>query len=293
VLLATALVNLVSKEVATISGLCFAAAFFTLFQISEHYSRRKSEDTGLDQFQLIREENINSSVIDLRTSPVLVTVRDHKNLRHLETALSEIDTTRTDVVVMTARIIQGASADYEKIHDEHLFTDYEQLLFTRVVARAEKMGKPVKLLTVPSNNPFSAMVNVAIRLGCSRVYVGASEKVSINSQARMVGKAWEEVEDRKKVQFELVIVPDKGGPQRFQIGAHTPTLLPEDVELTHKMWLDLVEKAPEAELHHRDVVSMALRRLQDDLRGPGKVQIVEALRKSAKKDRSKRGSRRA
>ena len=99
--------------------------------------------------------------------------------------------------------LPGARAGYKEIYDEHLFTEYEQLLFTQVVAFAEKMGKPVTLLAVPSNNPFSAVVTTAVKIGASRVYIGASEKLKTATQARLVGEAWERMDDPDKVQFDL------------------------------------------------------------------------------------------
>jgi amino acid transporter len=283
ILLVTAIINLLTKQVATISGLLFTAAFFTLFTISERVAKRRREGTGLDQFQLIKEEKIDLDVVQVRAAPVLVTARDHKNLKQLTLALSETDTKENDVVVMTARIIHGSAAGYREIFDEHLFTEFEQLLFTRVVATAEKMGKPVKLLTVPSNNPFAATVNTAVRLGCIRMYAGASEKLSITTQARLVGKAWEEIDDPDKTQFEFVIVGDQGEPHRFQIGAHAPDLAPEDIELIHRIWLEITEKVPEGEFHHRDVVSLALNRFNQEFKGPAGAQILDELRKSSKK----------
>ena len=111
-LVATAATNLFTKEVATISGLTFTAAFWLLFAVSERVAHRTSGRAGLEQFQLIREETINSEVVRVRPSPVLVAVRDYKSLQQLELALGETDTQDTDVVVMTARIIQGAGAAY-------------------------------------------------------------------------------------------------------------------------------------------------------------------------------------
>jgi hypothetical protein len=296
VLLLTAGTNLLTKQIATISGLAFTGSFFLLFTVSEKLARRKAEKAGLDQFQLIHEETINQDAVRVRPSPVLVAVRDYKSLQQLELALAETNTKDTDVVVVTARIIQGAGAGYREIFEEHLFTDYEQLLFTNVVARAEKMGKPVKLLTVPSNNPVSTVVNVAVRLGCLRIYTGDSEKVSVSSQARTVGKAWEEVDDPDKIQFELIIAPDKGNPKRFHIGAHAPNLTAEDIKLTHKIWLDIVEQLPEVEFHHRDVIAIALHRFEEALHGPEKSKLLESLNKSgrrrprrtAKRERPKR-----
>ena len=213
-------------------------------------------------------------------------------MKHLDLALRETDTGTTDVVVMTARIMQGTAAGYEEIFEEHLFTDLEQALFSQVVACSERCGKPVKLLVVPSNNPVAAVVNVAIRLGCSRVYVGASEKVSVATQGRLIGEGWEEIDDPDKTQFELVIVPDRGRIQRVQIGAHAPELAPEDIELTHDIWLEIVERIPDADLHHRDVVYFALNRFREQLRGTDGAKVLEDLQKSIARDRSRRAPKR-
>jgi len=113
VLLATAGTNLLTKQIATISGLAFTGGFFLLFTVSEKMARRKAgKRAGLDEFQLIREETINPEAVRVRHSPVLVAVRDYKSLQQLELALTETNTRDTDVVVLTARIIQGAAAGY-------------------------------------------------------------------------------------------------------------------------------------------------------------------------------------
>ncbi len=290
VLFLTASINLITKEAATISGLIFTAGLFTLFTVSERMARGKRETTGLDEFQIIPKETIDLDVLQVRPGPVLVAVRDYKTLRHLEVALAETNTSEVDVVVMTVRIIQGTAAGYREIFEEHLFTEYEQLLFTRVVAEAEKAGKPVKLLSVSSNNPFSAVVNAAVRLGVVRVYAGASEKLSIEAQSRELGKTWEKVDDPEKVQFDLIIVPEKGQPRRLQIGAHAPEFKPEDIELIHKLWLELSEKFPGTDLHHRDVVSLALQRLLKEFEGPEKGDIIAEIKKWATKQRSPKRS---
>src|SRR5207247_10569424 len=196
-----AMFNLLTKQVSTSSGTLFTCAFFTLFTVSQRIARKKRETAGLDQFQLIQEQTINLESLQVRPAPVLVTIRGYKTLQHLRLALEETDTSETDIVVMTARIIQGTRAGYRDIFEEHLFTDYEQLLFTKAVSVAEKMGKPVKLLTVTSNNPFSAVVDVAVRLGCTRMYVGASEKLSVNVGALMDANAGEELEDQDQPKF--------------------------------------------------------------------------------------------
>ena len=292
VLLAVAGANLLSKPAGTVCGVIFTVALTMLFSASESSVQRKAAVSGLDQFHLIQRAAIDLETVGVRAAPVLVAVRDAKVVKHLDLALKETDTDTTDVVVMTARMMHGTGAGYEEIFEEHLFTEFEQTLFSQVVACSEKCGKPVKMLAVPSNNPVSAVVNVALKLGCSRVYLGASEKLSVATQGRLVGEGWEEIDDPDKTQFELVIVPERGRIQRVQIGAHAPELAPEDIELTHHIWLEILEKIPDADLHHRDVVSFALNRFREQLRGPEGMKVLEDLQKAIIRDRSRRAPKR-
>jgi amino acid transporter len=293
VLIAVALSNLLSMKAGTIGGAIFTLGMVMLFSASEsRIQRRRAAAAPPDQFNLIQQASIDLETVGVRAAPILVAVRDARVLKHLELALSETDTETSDVVVMTARIMQGTAAGYEQIFEEHLFTEYEQLLFTHVVGLSERCGKPLKLLVVPSNNPVSAIVNVAIRLGCSRVYLGASEKLSMSTQARLVGEGWEEIDDPDKTQFELAVVPERGRVQRVQIGAHVPELAPEDIELTHEIWLEITEEMPESDLHHRDVVSFALRRFRDQMRGPDGARLRDEFLKTVSKERTRKASRR-
>src|SRR2546422_846007 len=85
-LVAIGVTNLLTKQVATVSGIAFSVAFFVLFMISERIAAGKQEQTGLDQFQLIKEAEIDLATVKVRPAPVLVCVRDYRNLRYLELA---------------------------------------------------------------------------------------------------------------------------------------------------------------------------------------------------------------
>jgi hypothetical protein len=68
------------------------------------------------------------------------------------------------------------------------------------------------------------------------------------------------------------------------LGPHPPRLWPEDVDRTHDIWLDLTEnEGMGAALHHRDVVNIALRRLERDLEGGERAGIVEQMRREINK----------
>ena len=75
ILLAVGLTNLVTKEVATISGVIFTAGFFLLFTASERAARRKRATHGMDEFQLIRQGEVDLQSLEVRPAPVLVPLR--------------------------------------------------------------------------------------------------------------------------------------------------------------------------------------------------------------------------
>ena len=60
-------------------------------------------------------------------------------------------------------------------------------------------------------------------------------------------------------------MPDPNESMYFNLGPHPPRLWPEDVDLTHRLWLDLIDNGAGDELRHRDVVSVALERLKREM----------------------------
>src|SRR6202142_1988033 len=173
VLLTTALVNLFTKSEATIAGVMFSAVFFGLFTYSEHRvtKQRHGKPENLDQFRVYGNQELGSGALGVRPGNILVAVRDPRNLYYLRETLRHTDTTRQDVVVMTARLYHREhSFSGNPVFDAaEVFDHYEQELFTTVVAVAEKEGKPVSLLVVPATNVFDAIVGTAQRLNSSRV----------------------------------------------------------------------------------------------------------------------------
>lgn len=275
-LLSLALTNLLTKQIATISGIIFTLAFFVVFSLSERATRRKKLDTAdLDKFNLVPEQTVSRQLLDVRSGGVLVTARDYNNLQYLRKALDEVVPEEQDITVMTVRIMAkgaGTGSD-EQLYEDELFTDYEQLLFTRAVAIAEKAGKRIKLLVVPSNSAFLATVQTAIDLECATLVAGVSTKMTADQQARMIGDVWEGIKDERKRKLRVLklITPD-GQELIYELGAHRPNIKPEDVELVHKMWLELSRKNPN--LHHNDVVTMALEKLASELQSKADAEVA-------------------
>src|SRR5256886_5584418 len=275
-LFAIAGINLLTKQVATISGAAFTLVFFSLFLISEWHSerRRGQAHVEVDQFQLHLQEDVSAQSLEVRPRNILCTVRDYNNLAHVQRVLERTDTNRQDVVVMTARLLQGPSMGSSDIDARMLFTNYEQLLFSRVIALAEKVGKHVALLVVPSSDIFQATVLTAAQLGSDEIVAGRSAVLTPAEQARRLGHAWEQVPNRPRRQLRFRVIAPDGRTNVFYLGAHTPQLAEDDVELIHRLWLDLTQASGKENAHHRDVVHLALTHLADDLTGPAHNTLV-------------------
>ena len=275
ILLSIALTNLLTKQVATISGIVFTAAFFAIFTISERINERKLDLTlsKLDQFQLQHSETVDLQSVGARPGNVLVAVRDYHTLSHLEHVLERTNIDEQDIVVLTTRLMAGPGGGERELSDETLFTEYEQRLFTRVVALAEKHGKPVELVIVPATNVFDAVAQTAMRLDSSVLVAGPSSKMTVQEQARELGRAWERLAEKPRRQVAFKVIEPSGVEHVVHLGAHAPHLTEEDVNLIHKLWIEVSNVPSRRKVHHRDVVRVALDRLERDLRGNTDVML--------------------
>jgi hypothetical protein len=273
-LLFLAVTNLFTKKVATISGLAFTLAFFAIFMISERITRRRHDLSvaRLDQFQLQHNESVDLETVGAKPGNILVCVRDYNTLFHLERTLERTDTEEKDVVVLTLRLIAPGGGRRES-YEAQLFTDYEQRLFTRVVALAEKHGKPVDLLVVPADNIFEAVAQTAVRLDSSEIVAGLSSKMAAREQARQLGRAWERLVRGSKHRVVFRVIAPGGKDHVVSLGAHPPHLTEDDIHLIHKLWLQISNVSSRRHVHHRDVVRVALERLDRDLRSQPDVML--------------------
>jgi hypothetical protein len=281
VLLTMALVNLLTKSVATIAGTIFTVAFFIIFTVSERINRKKFAAAAhqmQEHFQLQEAESVEREAVAIRPGNILVTVRDYNTLTHLKWVLERTDTEETDVVVLAARMT-GGSGQYDLAMDQ-IFSDYEQTLFTRTVSVAENYGKHVSLLVVPAGDVWSAIVQTANSLESASVVAGLSSKMTAEEQAFNLGRAWEAMPQPKR-QFLLQIVKPDMQAETFTIGPHEPHLKPEDVMLTHKLWLAITNRPGFSKVHHADLYTLALTRLARDFaRDP--EEILKELRRGPK-----------
>ena len=272
-----AIINCLTKQVATISGVCFTIAFFFTFEISERINRRgtSGHPAELEEFRLAGSSEVAADAVNARPGNVLVAVRNPGHLEHLEKTLAKTDTRKIDIVVVSVHVSPRGSQAVE-LGTDQVFGADERYLFTKVVTVAEKAGKTVELLVVPGADPWTAVVQTAEKLKSARVVAGLSPKYDPMLLGKIVGEAWEGLPlPRPSLSLEVVL-----GNQKsifFNLGPHPPRLWPEDIELVHQLWRDLSNRQFGAKLHHRDVIGVALQRLARDLGTPEAERVVKEL----------------
>ena len=283
VLAACAVVNLFTKEMATIAGVIFTGAFFAVFVTSERVEARRRAAGGgplLDHFQLETGKEIDTESLGCRPGGVLVPVRDYNTLAHLDWVLGEPDSEDRDVVALTVRVLGQGAHGTPGLGADQMFSDYERTLFTRVVAIAERHGRRVLLLVAPGTNIFDALAQSAVQLRSSLIVVGESEIMPADRQAHLLGEAWDRTPHDFDLSTRLVVLGKDRAVRRYSLGAHLPDLSSSDVERIHLLWVDAVRDIGPT-LHHRDIVAAALATLEEELGGQRRPEAVERLRRQA------------
>lgn len=226
----SAVVNFLTKEVATVSGVIFTLGFYTVFTLSERAHQRRRQHEGphehLEQFNQATSEEVNSQSLGLtRPYRKLVAIRSPYNLSMLEKALAETDPETTEVVVMTAAVIPPASGDYAP-----MITDSDRALLTAVVNLAEHMGKPVHPVIVPTNEPMYALTRTAYNIDAQEMIMGVSNKYDPNDQLDQVALYWLNIGGGEPKPLTVrVLGKDRdvrleiaGGSQIPKLGARSP-----------------------------------------------------------------------
>jgi hypothetical protein len=99
--------------------------------------------------------------------------------------------------------------------------------------------------------------------------------------ARRIGLAWEKLTEPRHP-FSLEIIAPERPSVYVNLGPHPPRLWPEDLDRAHELWLGLQGNFG-SRLHHRDVVGVALRRLQKDLENDRRDEALADLNKELRK----------
>ena len=206
VLLATALINLVTKTVATQWGIAFTIVFFVIFALSERlWRQQRSAAHQLEKFNVEYTAELDPARLGLGTRPCkIVPVRDPHNLAHLDQALQEAEHENVDLVVPTVKVERGLAAD----GDNPRFTTEEQNIFSAVVNLAEAHGKTVHPLVLTSNDSLFAIARTAQELAAREVIFGRSAKFPPDFQAESFALRWGQVEPDGNRQITVHIVAE-------------------------------------------------------------------------------------
>jgi amino acid transporter len=278
-LLAIAVTNLFTKQVATISGVVFTVILFAVFTTSERIAHRKGvPHTELDQFHLASGEDITPKRLGCRPGNVLALIRDYNTLYPLERVLKRVSLAKQDVVALHIRVLMRGGSGESGLMPDQFFGTNEQLLFTRALSLAEHEGKTIHLAMIAANEVWDAILRAAQSLESSAVVVGLSAKMSVTEEARRAGVAWERLPEPKP-RVTLEIFAPTGEEGVFFLGPHAPHLTAEEIDLLHSLWLRFSDELAPEELHHHDIVHFALNELKQELAQGKDGEIRERLRR--------------
>ncbi len=90
------------------------------------------------------------------------------------------------------------------------------------------------------------------------------------------------MENSDKLRTQLVTYKLSGEIQTYLLGAHAPTLTPDDLDLIHRLWLEAASEIG-VDVHHRDVVRVALETLGRDIDGGQRKEAMERIRRQARR----------
>jgi magnesium transporter len=269
---ASAFAMFVTGDGPSIAGLVLFGSLTLWLTIAGHGVGPASiADEEDDTFDLLASTELSLDQVEARPGNVLVPVRNPHALSHVVAALQAAGD--RDVVVMTVRLID---VDSDDATSERAPTAYERHLLSEVVATAERLRQPVRLLIVPARNVVDAIVETIVRLRSSEVYVGESSTLSVGDQARLVGEAWERAIKPEHLSVRLVIARPSGRADTVHLGAHPPSLSQRDFDLIHRVWLDAA-KAIGPHVHHHDVIRAALTQMEQQLTGPQRDEALAAI----------------
>jgi amino acid transporter len=218
ILIVTATANFFTKPIATVSGLIFTITFFIIFVISEFINKKKimkkadmteeefekeRKKRVLEHFNIEDEPELSPITIESEKSDrILIAVKDPNNLNHLEKVLNEADTEVTDVIVMIGRVFTDKQ---NMMVDDELEND-EKELFSAVVDTAERIGKPVLTVVIPTNNAFYSIINTAHSLKVRELVLGLSAKYKPDVQLQQLAILWGTVNSDENNRINIRII---------------------------------------------------------------------------------------
>jgi amino acid transporter len=189
ILFCTAVVNLFTKQVATIWGIGFTIALFLIFEVSQKINGQAEHAYGEEpekfNLEMVEEEGLHPARLNLNDDAKrIIAIRDPHNLAHLHRYLSERDT--SELIALTVRTEKGLASS----EGAQVFTDSEQRLFSKVVKVCEDHGRAVTPLVAMSNDQVYAIARIAYVLGAEEVVMGVSARFNSDVQLENFAMHW-------------------------------------------------------------------------------------------------------
>lgn len=190
VVVVLALTNLITKQIATVTGISFAAFFFLIFNVSEKLNARKANDI----FEEGHREKLNKKPVasfedaikNLKSqNRILVALKDPDNMYPLDTVLNNITNPDTDIITLYIRPESSTPINptASKPVDENE-------LFTNIILTAEKYGHTIYPIQITSNEVFYAISQAAISAKVQQIVMGVSGSFGANDQMERLVMAW-------------------------------------------------------------------------------------------------------
>ena len=213
-----AAMNLLTKQSATIGGLCFTIFFCILLTISERRNASLHDSTrrASEQFRLQVRDSLSPKTLGVRPSGIVVGVHDPDQLSHLSRLLEQANTVEQDIILVAVHGDQNTSSESDG-EAEQVVGKWEERVFTTAVAAAEDAGKPVAMMGMAGDHPYRVVLEAAQSLQSNHIVFGVSEH-GIGWQTEQIRQDWLEIGQARFVRVE--IVPDDGmGATRIDLEA--------------------------------------------------------------------------
>ena len=209
VLLATAVVNLFTKQVATVSGIAFTLALFAVFELSERNSGGVKHAYGeeLEKFNLEvieDQEQVTPEALEVEGHvKKLIAIRDPGNLVHLHRYLQEPDDAY--LIALTVRVERGIKGiELPASESSRIFNSEEEKLFSRVVKICEDNGRAVTPLVIVSNDQLYAIARTAYQLQVEEVVMGSSAKFNADVQLEHFAMHWGSLSAERTIKVRVL-----------------------------------------------------------------------------------------
>jgi amino acid transporter len=204
-LLTFAVINMLTKKTATVAGSLFTLIFFVIFSLSERRNRRTPKRPLVaEQFRLEEWPDISPEQLHVQPGNILVEVGTPDRLDHLNRVLQRHTSTHIDFVALVIHRLTPMPSAEHPLEVDQICSDRERAILSRVVAVAERVGKPVSLLVAPAKDACAAVVQAAWKLHSAHVVVEGSPSLTPNQQKERLERTWRALpEPRPALTFEI------------------------------------------------------------------------------------------